>query len=217
MKTNSLARVVTIALASLLKTGRFALIAILASLLTACASNKGTLGQSFTPGASGAEVRNGGPITMNATTPVGEGLKAPGAVEVTSSTGTGPAGYAIASETEARWWAQNQVQRNIYFKRLPDGTIGFNSNTGTDVDIGADEFSIDPKTGAISGKGFKLKTTTSEPLRASNESLTAMKDVWMKLTDSQKELYIQQLKTQEAAGGVAGQFAGELLKVLLTN
>ena len=130
--------------------------------LAGCAANRGTVGQSFVPGALGAEIRNASPVSMSAATPIGEGQNAPDAREVTTSTGTGPAGYALANEHEARWWAQNQVQRNIYFKRLPDGALAFNSNTGTDVDIGADEFAIDPATGTIAGKGLRIRTNSSE-------------------------------------------------------
>ncbi len=180
---------------------------LLAALgLVGCASNKGTVGQSFVPGALGAEIRNASPVSMSASTPVGDGLSATDAREVTTSTGSGPAGYALANEHEARWWAQNQVQRNIFFKRLSDGTLSFNSNTGTDVDIGADEFSIDPATGAFAGKGLKIRTSTSEPLRASNESLIALRDVYLKMTEEQRAVFLAQLQTQrETVPSVAGE------------
>lgn len=176
--------------------------------LAGCAANRGTVGQSFVPGALGAEIRNASPVSMSAATPIGEGQNAPDAREVTTSTGTGPAGYALANEHEARWWAQNQVQRNIYFKRLPDGALAFNSNTGTDVDIGADEFAIDPATGTIAGKGLRIRTNSSEPVRASNESLVALREVFQAMSHDQQAVFLAQLQAQkEAIPSLASEIA----------
>lgn len=184
-------------------------------VLGGCAQNKGTVGPSFVPTADGAEVRNGSPVNMQARTPVGAGKDAENAQDILTANATGPSGYAIATDEQARWWAVNQVQRNIFFRRMPDGTLSFNSNTGTDVEIAAAQISIDPKTGVITGKDLKLKTSASDPFKASNESMTALKEVFLKLPEEQQKVWIAQLQAQaDVAKNVVPSVAAEITKMV---
>lgn len=184
----------------------------LCALAGGCAQNKGTVGQSFVPGDRGAEVRNGGPVTLN--------VRSDAEADVLSSSGTGPSGYGVANADEARWYAVNQVQRIIAFRRLPDGSVVFNSNTGSDVTLRAQELKIDPATGVISGKGLELVTLSSEPIRASNEALDRLVPYWTSLSAEQKAAVLAELDAQIAATKAASPLIAEALgaiKAMLTG
>jgi hypothetical protein len=153
-------------------------------------------------------VENSSPITLG-------GVFEPDGRETLQSTGTGPAGYAVVTDEEARWWGVNQTQRTLYTRRLPDGTLIGNVASGTDITVKADAAKVDPKTGVIDLKGFALTTTASEPTRASNEAYDRLVTYWTALSADQRAIVIEQLKAQQAIGGIVGEFAGELLKALV--
>lgn len=153
-------------------------------------------------------VENSSPITLG-------GVFEPDGRETLQSTGTGPAGYAVVTDQEARWWGVNQTQRTLYTRRLPDGTLIGNVASGTDITVKADAARVDPKTGVIDLKGFALTTTASEPTRASNEAYDRLVTYWTALSADQRKVIVAQLEAQKAIGGIAGEFAGELLRALV--
>lgn len=153
-------------------------------------------------------VENSSPITLG-------GVFESDGRETLQSTGTGPAGYAVVTDQEARWWGVNQTQRTLYTRRLPDGTLIGNVASGTDITVKADAAKVDPKTGVIDLKGFALTTTASEPTRASNEAYDRLVAYWTALSADQRQVIVAQLEAQKAIGGIAGEFAGELLRALV--
>lgn len=187
--------------------------------LAGCASNKGVVGTTYRQ--NNTEVTNAPPINMKVDTPTGAITGADGnpvltngaptvPVESISTSGTGPAGLAVSNETESRAVFNNAVMRNIFMKYAG---LTLNSSSGSDMTATADKIKFTEDSAEI--VGFKFTTTASEPLRASNESLAALKEVFLKLSEDQRAVYIAQLETQKAAGGIAGEFAASVLKYLL--
>lgn len=179
-------------------------------LLAGCAANSGTVGPTFDASDGGFTARNGGPITLAVRTPTGAVSSADGTpsldrdgrptvpVESVSTTATGPGGYALATETEARWVATNTVMRNVYLRRGADGQWVINSSTGTDLRIKAAKLELDPSTGLLKGEDLTFETIASEPFRASNESLTALKEWFLAQTEAQRAVFIAQMEAQAA-------------------
>lgn len=180
-------------------------------LLAGCAPNSGTVGPTFDASDGGFQSRNGGPITLAVRTPTGAVTSGDGTptvdrdgrptvpVESVSTTATGPGGYALATETEARWVATNTVMRNVYLRRGADGQWVINSSTGTDLRIKAAKIELDPASGILKGEDLTFETVASEPFRASNESLTALKDWYLAQTEAQRKVFIAQVEAQASA------------------
>ncbi|MFN4839954.1 MAG: hypothetical protein ACK5MB_06260 [Phycisphaerales bacterium] len=181
------------------------MIAAAAMILPACVQTAVAPGTRAQIDAATGRVENSSPITIG-------GVFEPDGRETLQSTGTGPAGYAVVNDQEARWWAQNQTQRTLYTRRLPDGTLIGNVASGTDINIRADNAKVDPKTGIIDLKGFALTTTASEPTRASNEAYDRLVAYWVKLSEDQRALVIEQLKAQGEVGQMIGDVLGQAIR-----
>ncbi len=185
-----------------------------------CASNKGTVGTTYRQ--NNTEVTNAPPINMKVDTPTGAITDSDGKViigkdgnpvvpvESLSTSGTGPAGLAVSNGKESRAIFNNALMRNA-FLQFRDLTL--NSSSGSDLSAAAD--SIKFTDNGVEIRNFRFSTSGADLFRASNESLTALKEVFLKQTEEQRAVFIKQLETQQAAGGIAGDFAGNLLKYLL--
>lgn len=191
-----------------------------ATVMAGCASNKGTVGTTYKQ--NNTEVTNAPPMNMKVDTPTGAITDGKGnviigkdgnpvvPVESLSTSGTGPAGLAVSNGKESRAIFNNALMRNA-FLQFKDLTL--NSSSGSDMSAAADVIKFTD--GGVEIKNFRFSTTGADLFRASNESLTALKEVFLKQTEEQRTVFIKQLETQQAAGGVAGDFAGNLLKYLL--
>ena len=192
--------------------------------MAACASNSGTVGQTFKQGDNAREVRNGGPITLAVDTPAGAVTDGGGTpvvdkdgkpivpVESVSTSSTGPGGYVVADGQQSRGLLNNTVIRNVHFSKDDAGNIVFNSVSGTDVRATAESLVVDPATGKIEGHGLKFETLASTPFDASNQSLIAWKDAFNKQTQAQKDAAIAQINAtadllKTTVPSVAGQLA----------
>jgi len=194
--------------------------------LGGCASNSGTVGQTFRQGDNQRELRNTGPITLAVDTPTGAVQDANGGavlgadgkpvvpVESVSTSSTGPGGYVLADGKQSRALLNNTVVRNIAFAKQPDGNIVFNSVSGTDVRATADSLTFNPATGQLEGKGLKFETLASTPFDSSNQSLIAWKDAWKTQAEAQKAVDIAQSeRTADLLKNVVPSVAAELTKI----
>ena len=79
-------------------------------------------------------------------------------------------------------------------------------------------FAIDPKTGIITGKGFKFGTSASEPFKASNVSYETHRDIALALTEAQRAVIIEKLEADRAvaekAWGVASEAVANITKII---
>jgi len=192
--------------------------------LGGCASNQGTVGQTFKQGDNTRELRNTGPVTLAVDTPAGAVTGADGGailgadgkpvvpVESVSTSSTGPGGYVVADGQQSRGLLNNTVIRNVHFSKDDAGNVVFNSVSGTDVRATADSLVLDPATGKIEGHGLKFETLASTPFDASNASLVAWKDAFKQQTQSQRDAAIAQINAtadllKTTVPSVAGQLA----------
>jgi len=199
--------------------------------MAACASNSGTVGQTFKQGENARELRNGGPITLAVDTPAGAVTDGGGTpvvgkdgkpivpVESVSTSSTGPGGYVVADGQQSRGLLNNTVIRNVHFSKDDAGNIVFNSVSGTDVRATAESLVVDPATGKIEGHGLKFETLASTPFDASNQSLIAWKDAFNQQTQAQKDAAIAQINAtadllKTTVPSVAGQLA-DIAKFLM--
>lgn len=191
-----------------------------------CASNGGTVGQTFTQGDNARELRNGGPITLAVDTPTGAVTDGNGdavldqhgkpvvPVESVSTSSTGPGGYVVADGTQTRGLLNNTVIRNVHFSKDEAGRIIFNSVSGTDVRATADSLVFNPSTGELQGSGLKFETLASTPFDSSNQSLIAWRDAFNQQTQAQKDAAIAQINaTADLLKNTVPSVAGELTKI----
>ncbi len=194
--------------------------------LAGCASNSGTVGQTFRQGDNQRELRNTGPVTLAVDTPAGPVTDADGGavlgpdgkpvvpVESVSTSSTGPGGYVVADGQQSRALLNNTVVRNIAFAKKPDGNIVFNSVSGTDVRATAESLVFNPATGQLEGKGLRFETIASTPFEASNQSLIAWKDAFQQQTQAQREAAIAQINaTADLLKNTVPSVAAELTKI----
>lgn len=202
------------------------MLGVLMVLVGGCASNQGTVGQTFTQGDNARELRNGGPITLAVDTPTGAVTDANGGavldkdgkpvvpVESVSTSSTGPGGYVLADSKQSRALLNNTVVRNIAFAKDPDGKVIFNSVSGTDVRATAESLSFNPATGQLEGKNLKFETLASAPFDASNASLVAWKEAFQQQTQAQRDAAIAQINaTADLLKSTVPSVAGELTKI----
>lgn len=196
-----------------------------------CASNKGTVGETFRHDAAEQTSTNGSPTKIGILTPTGAIEDANGTVIVDKegrptvpvesifTSSTGPGFVSVSSAKETRAVSTNTVIRSFSLTPTPEGRWVLNVTSGTDVKASAtaDDFKFDPKTYSLTGKNLHatFETLTSTPFRASNESLAAWKEVYLKMTEEQRTVFVAQLEAQKAGGGIAGEFAASLLKYLV--
>lgn len=216
--------------------GALALLAIVAVFGVGCVSaakdlpNQGVVGPKFEQDGSGQKFTNAGQVGIGLVTPSGAITDADGRPVVDKdgkpivpneyfmTSGTGPSFTSNTDASGTRALANNTVIRSIYFSRDPSGKISINSTSGTDITGGIDEFAIDPKTGIITGKGFKFGTSASEPFKASNVSYQTHKDIALALTEAQRAVIIEKLEADRAvaekAWGVASEAVSNITKII---
>lgn len=105
--------------------------------------------------------------------------------------GTGPGGYISTTATGSEAFYVNSNPRNVTINLMPDGTRQVNVAGGTDVT--GKGLKIDPETGLIEVAEFS--TIASEGVRASNESLVALRDYWANLTQAQRDARLAEIET----------------------
>lgn len=105
--------------------------------------------------------------------------------------GTGPGGYINTSATGTEAFYVNSNPRNVTINVMPDGTRQVSIAGGTDVT--GKGLKVDPSTGLIEVAEFS--TVASEGIRASNESLIALRDYWANLTQAQRDAALAEIET----------------------
>lgn len=122
--------------------------------------------------------------------------------------GVGPARYTSITDELLETMQSGTTPRDLWFRKLPDGTFQFNLSSGADFAAKGLEFS--PVTGAL--KVDEFSTSASEPLRAGNEAYDKMVGYWTSMTQAQKDALLAEMDTVKAVAPTAGNVLQALIQ-----
>ncbi len=125
-----------------------------------------------------------------------------------TANGVGPARYTSITEDRVETMQTGTTPRDLWLRKLPDGTFQFNLSSGTDIQAEGLEF--DPVTGGV--RVAKFGTSASEPIRASNEAYDRLVEFWKSLTQAQRDALAAEMDTIKSVAPTAANVLEQLIK-----
>lgn len=181
------------------------LIVLAFASLSACTSGNAVVGSSLIQTPTTTSTRNGAPNTLSfVEDPEGRGTW--------NGNSTGPNAYATVDADGTQEMSTGVVPRRIFFDRETGRLV---ISSGSDVSWKSAKFN--PQTSLIEIDGFT--TSSSEPLRASNEGLALIADRYKNMDQASRDAFIAELeenrKMVEVVSPLAASVLGDLIKGLL--
>lgn len=116
--------------------------------------------------------------------------------KIGTANGVGPARYTSVTEGEIQTMSSGVTPRDLWYRKLADGTVQFNLSSGTDIE--AEGVEIDPASGTF--KVAKFGTSASKPLEALGQANAALAAYWTALSTDQRAARIAELEAASKAG-----------------